>query len=615
MPKYPGYYLKILSILLAILLFTLPLAYWPHLFEAASLPRYFLIAIISCVALIVWSISNGARQIIWHPAFALILVFLGWASVSTSWSPDPGTALIDIVQLCNMVVLAFLAMQLSVSSTFIKLSIPAILAGAGLAAIIGIGQYFGLNPFEFRKNGNAIPATFINPNHAAVFFDFIPPLSLTAILFYQRPTLRWLAATTLGLSVAYLLINTSRGSLLAFIVVILALILVVLLKPEIRTPFKLGLKIRYKEILLASLIPVMIFLLPGGENIDKWDTALLEGTTDKATNFRFAMYLNSFPAIVDHPITGMGYGGIRVGFQPYTSSLLPSDFRTEDTALRELHNDPLQYFVELGLPGGLLAVAIFFILLRTGWNTFSSTSSNTKQFIALGFWLALIACGVHALVDFPLRLPASAALFWISSGILLGLDKSRSKSLTGPLNRPIRYIVAAMGLIGLLICLPFYKAYLGANHDLYNSLVNLKKGNCVAAAHASQHGLGTFPFDFMLPTTHARIYTFCSFPAQQKLAAMNRVLEYDPSNMRARLTRALLYSEANRPDLAIPEFLMVAENLPHRPTAYAGLGDSALQQGDRIQARHYYIAALKRNPDYKYVIKQLDQLDSGVEQQ
>ena len=96
---------------------------------------------------------------------------------------------------------------------------------------------------------------------------------------------------------------------------------------------------------------------------------------------------------------------------------------------------------------------------------------------------------------------------------------------------------------------------------------------------------------------------------------MNRVLAYDPTNMRARLTRALLYSEANRPDLAIPEFQLVAETLPHRPIAYAGLGDSALQQGDRNKARFYYLAALKRKPDYKYVKKQLAQLDSKAPQQ
>ena len=72
---------------------------------------------------------------------------------------------------------------------------------------------------------------------------------------------------------------------------------------------------------------------------------------------------------------------------------------------------------------------------------------------------------------------------------------------------------------------------------------------------------------------------------------------------------------ARSADLAIPEFQLVAETLPHRPIAYAGLGDSALQQGDKNKARFYYLAALKRKPDYKYVKKQLAQLDSEAQQQ
>lgn len=605
--------------LISVLFLVLPLVYWPGLFEAASVPRYFLIGLVGCLTLVLWAITKPGRPLNWHPGFSLILGFFGWAAISTSWSPDPGTSLIDITQLFSMIVLAFLAMQLSVFPTFIKLIIPAILTGAALTALIGIGQYFGFNPFEFRKNANSIPATFINPNHAAVFFDFIPPLSLTAIFFYQRPALRWLAATTLGLSLAYLLISMSRGSMLAFAVVVLALMLAVVLKPEIKSQFKLRLQIRYKEIILAALIPLMVFFpLPGVENThkggatSKWNTTLLEGKIDKSTNYRFAMYLNSLPAIIDQPFTGLGYGGVRVGFQPYTSSLLPTNLRTQDTVLRELHSDPLQYFVELGLPGGLLAATIFFVLLRGGWNAISSPTLKAQQFVVLGFWLGIIACGVHALVDFPLRLPASAAMFWLSAGVLLGMDTTRQFQLAGKSLRPL---ISIIGITGVLFSLFFYKAYLTANQDLYNTIVKLQKGECVAAAQASEQGLDTFSSDFMLLTVHAQVYSVCSFPPSQKLAVMNRVLALDPSNLRARLTRAELYNQANQPQIAIAEFEKITHVLPHSPYAYAGLGDSALLQGDSLKARHYYQVALKRKADFKYAKNQLVELDSEAKKQ
>lgn len=604
-------------VLFSFLFFVLPLIYWPGLYEAASLPRFFLIGLIGSATLFFWTIVKPDISIDWHLGFSLILVFFGWAAISTSWSPDPGTSLIDISQLFSMLVLAFLAMQLtSRSPQFLSFLVPAILAGATLTAIIGLGQYLGFNPLELRRNQNTIPATFINPNHAAVYFDFIPWLALVSLFVFQHRGLRWLASASLGLSLAFILINTSRGSLLALFISCLFLVFVLVYKPGMRHWLKSRLAERYREILLALLIPLITLApLPHGQDVqvvEQWDTTILKGKVDRTTQYRFAMYLNSIPAIIDNPITGLGYGGVRVGFLPYSSSIKPIGFRTEDAVLRELHNDPLQYFVELGLPGGLLAIFIFLILIRTGWQTSSDSTTSAKSVLALGIWLGVIAGATHALVDFPLRLPTSAAMFWVYAGVLLGMDTTRHTQLGWKSLRPL---LSLIGVAGIVFSLFFYKNYLSANNDLYNSLVNLKKGECVAAAQAAGHGIETFASDFMLLTAYAQIYSVCSFPPSQQMAAMNRVLMLDPSNMRARLTRADLYNQANQPEFAISDFEKVTLALPHRPYAYAGLGDSARLQGDKLKAHHYYRAALKRKPDYKYAQKQLAQMISEAEKQ
>ena len=592
------------------LYFALPLIYWHQLYEAASLPRYFLLGLVGSIALLLWGIGKPDQPFTWHPGFGLILGFFGWAALSTSWSPDAGTSLIDITQLFSMLVLAFLAMQLSRNPAFLRYLVPAILAGSSLAGAIGIGQYLGDNPLGLRFNANSNPATFINPNHAAVYFDFIPWLAFAAMLFYQRSSLRWLAAASLGLCLAYIYVNTSRGSLLALTVSGLIFMVLLFLKPEMRTWLKAGIVQRYREIALAILIPLVILLLPTflpsiGENEEQWDTTLLEGKLDLSTEYRYAMYLNSLPAILENPVTGLGYGGMRVGFLPYSSSVKPIGFRTEKTVLRELHSDPLQYFVELGLPGGLLAIAIFFILIRAGWKTLSFATTPAKSTLSLGFMLGLLAGAVHALVDFPLRLPSSAAMFWLYAGVLLGLGSTRQVQLAGNSFRLVRPLSSGLGVIGIAFSLIFYKSYLMSNHDLYKTLVNLKKGECVAAAQASEHGLETFAADFVLLTAHAQVYSVCSFPPDQKLIAMNRVLALDPVNSGARLTRGDLYNQANKPHFAMADFEKIVDALPHRPYAYAGLGDAARLQGDRPKARHYYLAALKRKPNYDYAKKQL----------
>jgi len=590
------------------------LIYWPGLYEAASLPRYFIIGLISSSILVLWVFTEQGYQFDWHPGFSLILGFFVWAAISTNWSPDPGTSLIDITQLFSMIMLAFLAMQMTRLPAFLSYLIPAILMGATVTAIIGIGQYFGFNPLELRINKTTIPATFLNPNHAAAYFDYIPWLAFTAMFFYQRAWLRWLAAGSLGLCVTYLSINTSRGSLLALGLSGMVFIIVLFVNTEIRAWLKSNVFQRYKELALAIIIPVAFFLhpiyfTPTNEKLDQWDETLLEGKLDKSTNARIDMYLNSLPAILDHPLTGLGYGGMRVGFLPY-ASLRPIIFRTEDTVVRELHSDPLQYFVELGVPGGLLFIAIFIIIARTGWKTISSSGTSRKAQLALGFWLALIAGATHAMVDFPLRLPTSAAMFWLYTGVLLGLGSTQQLRMSGNSFRIVRPLLSTLGIIGLGFSLIFYKDYLTSNHDLHDAIVNLKKGECVAAAQAAEHGLEAFASDFMLLTAYAQIYSACSFHPSQQLAAMNRVLTLDPTNMRALLTRGDLYNRANKPNLAMADFEKIAIALPNRPYAYAGLGDSARLQSDILRARHYYRAALKRKPNYEYAKRQLETLDT-----
>ena len=601
--------------LLSLLFFILPLAYWPGLFEAASLPRYFLIAVGGSITLLLWTISKQDYPFTWHPGFSLIIGFLSWAAISTSWSPDPATSLIDISQLFSMIVLAFLGMQMSASPVFLAFLVPAILSGATLAAVIGIGQYFGINPLDLRTNGNSIAATFINSNHAAVYFDFIPWLAFAAILIFQRRSLRWLSVASLGLCLAYLAINTSRGSLLALLVSGLVFLGLVVFKPEIRVWIRSRLMQCYKALGIALLMPILVLLLPAFQSEleepgEQWDTSLLQGQLDTSSRYRLALYANSLPVMLEHPLTGLGYGGFRVGYQPYASAVLPFHAHTEDLVWKELHSDPLQYIVELGFPGGLLAMAIFIILLRSGWKSLTTSQITDNSFLLLGIWLGIIAGGVHAIVDFPLRLPTSAAMFWLFSGVLLGQDKAaRSIGLRQSQRHSFRFVVLSISIIGLVFSLPFYTAYLRANHEIYNVLLNMKRDDCVAAAHASERGLEKFNFDYVVYNIHARVYSFCTFPPEQKFMAMNRVLAADPSNLRARLTRAFLYNEAGRPELAIPEFEHIATILPHRPSAYAGLGEAAELQNETNKAIHYYQAALKRKPDYKYAQNQLIKIE------
>ncbi len=542
-----------------------------------------------------------------------MLLFLIWNILTLFWSPEPVTGLVEVLRLCTFLGLALFASQWLDTENSLRWSMPSILAGAGIALLIGILQYFDLDPFSFRRAPSHIPSTFINRNHAANYFDFIPPLALSGILLFHRALLSRFSALVFGLGVIYILLNSSRGGWLALATWSSLTLILLTCLPKLRKETLALARQKKGALLIAVCVPVCFFILlkllnfspPAGE------TSRLE-LMDHSGELRIAMYVNALPAIADHPLTGLGIGGMRLGFLPYASAILPTDFRTEDTILRELHNDPLQNFVEFGLPGGLLFLLIAFSLYRTGLKHLASSASLQNRILSLTLLTGLGASLIHSIVDFPLRLPASGAMFWLYAGWLLalsGMARTKHEAESTP-PRLLHSSLMFAGLLGLLSGFLLYPRYLSANHFLYQAAYNLQTNHCRKAAEAATSGIDRFPFDFMLWTALAQTYTACSFPHGQKREIMQSIITRDPANLRARSTMGFLLLDEGKPKEAIPLFEGVARTLPHRATSYAGLGDAYLELGQPQRARQFYKAALRNNPQYNYVIMRLRSLEN-----
>ena len=540
-----------------------------------------------------------------------MLLFLLWNAVSLAWSPEPVTGLQEVLHLSVVLGLALFASQWLDTESSLRWLAPAILAGASIALLIGILQYFDLDPFSLRRSPSEIPSTFINRNHAANYFDFIPLLALAGILLFRWPRLSLFSALVLGLSIIYILLNSSRGGWLALASGLLMVLVFLAGYPYLRRETLSLARRRKGALLLALCLPLTFFtsLKWLGYTPPDARPPRLE-LMDHSGELRIAMYVNALPAIADHPLTGLGAGGMRLGFLPYASAILPNDLRTEDTILRELHNDPLQYFVELGFPGGLLFLLILYSLFRAGWRNLGKPTPLPDRLLTLALLGGLGASLAHSAVDFPLRLPASSAMFWLYAGWLLALSTSRSgKSAGKPVSpRFLPTTLLFVGFLGLLSGLALYPRLLSSNHFLYQAAYNLQTNHCRKAAGAARAGINRFPFDFMLWTALAQIYTACSFPHDQKREIMQAVLQQDPNNLRARSTLGFLLLDEGKPQEAITEFERVVRQLPHRALGYAGLGDACMALGEARKAREYYQAALRNNPQYEYVKERLRNL-------
>jgi hypothetical protein len=89
------------------------------------------------------------------------------------------------------------------------------------------------------------------------------------------------------------------------------------------------------------------------------------------------------------------------------------------------HSDYLETLVELGVPAGLFLLGVLaFFWARTAWRI-AEFGNHRPKMIALGCWLGASGILLHAAVDFPLRIPAVAALAAVLAGVASGLSASR----------------------------------------------------------------------------------------------------------------------------------------------------------------------------------------------
>lgn len=605
-------------VLFCLLALFLPLLYWPFAFNAAGVPRETLLSLGAGAGLVLFAVQTfrTAKPVAWHPLQMLLLLFLCWAIASLYWSVDRGSSFLAITQLVSLILLALLATQLS-SETVQRYLLPAALISAILVALIGIGQYLGFNPLSLRQSSPPA-STFLNKNYAANYLDLLVPIALAMLLSQSRPSkpLALLAATAFATGMGFLVISQTRGSWLGLLVAAIALIVACLVRRDLRKLLFKTVRL-HRHALLISLIVVLLLtfaeyrVIPEGATVGKLES-IMSLTPDHSIQTRLDTYLNTAAGFLDQPWLGVGYGAFVTGFNPYVAAVKPVEIITQNYTMLHAHNDPLQIFFEVGLPGGLLAITVYLLTIMLAWRIVTSAMSVPVRLIGLGLMLALLASGAHALVDFPLRLPTSAFFFWLWVGLVIGLYMHTGTFRHVKISRTI---LIATGLFGLLFTFHtanLYYHYFRANSDILTAKLHVLNNNCAAAFKATDRAMNEFGIDHLTRFWYVKVYTYCDAPSNDKLRAMDRALANDPNLPLARLTRAQIQLADNYLLGAARDFNEYRKLLPHRPEGYSGLVSIALRLNKLDKARELLKEALLRVQDNSQLQKLNEHLNSDL---
>jgi O-antigen ligase/tetratricopeptide (TPR) repeat protein len=352
---------------------------------------------------------------------AVWLAYLAWALLSLVWAVQPRVGFERWLALLLPTLAYLLARRTRFwESEVFWLSFSVL---AGTVALIGILQYFSPSfPVIHIFPGMAVPrATMGSRNYASMYLMVISPCILIQYLKIRgwRSALPLIA---LVLSLLFLLLAKTRGAWVGLSAGILYLI--------VAGGYRRILAYRKKLLFLvipalAALILAFTVGLPvGSEGSFKGKLKFSQAArTVLNPSQRLAFWKPSL-GITD-PLLGSGFGNFPIVATPYLR-------RAEVKTLNwEVHNDYLQAYVDLGIPGALLFLLTFVLLLRLAWKGRGSGlvlaagasvaalaimqfTTFTSEKISTQIWIAGAAAILNSQIRekplFRLRLPSWAVL-------------------------------------------------------------------------------------------------------------------------------------------------------------------------------------------------------------
>lgn len=259
---------------------------------------------------------------------------------------------------------------------------------------------------------------FVNSNNAASYLGILLLLALAqSVRFFKRPAhlLRkplsscieqlnivvlikgFFLLFSLLLIPSALFMTGSRAGIFFSVLCSFFFVIAIILKTSA------GLHTRKWLAIISGVVAVMALVAWSLINFGQgFLQALQQKELDSQT--RLEIFSAVLPMIHDHLWVGAGIGNFPAMFQQYRPKNISAD-----GIIDKAHNSYLEFTAEMGLPAFMVLMAV---LVQVGYMLYVGYKGRKERYItpALGLVVWLLV-GLHSLVDFPLQIPAIAALF------------------------------------------------------------------------------------------------------------------------------------------------------------------------------------------------------------
>ncbi len=136
--------------------------------------------------------------------------------------------------------------------------------------------------------------------------------------------------------------------------------------------------------------------------------------TKSAAGYRFMLWKHALNYIGTNPLIGAGYGNWKLASIPFEKEFI-DDLKVPAHA----HNDFLEYFTELGIPGGVLFLSLFICAFLYTINILKSTKDNSLKEIIFFSFIGIITYSVDSALNFPIERPIMQVFFILTFAFVI----------------------------------------------------------------------------------------------------------------------------------------------------------------------------------------------------
>lgn len=367
----------------------------------------------------------------------LMVVFWLWLFASIFWSRAPAESAFQVWPTVLFIAVCWAYMSEPDSTTLWR---HICRIGAVLAVILTI-----LSCFQYFVLGEQASSVFVTRNSHAAFMNLVLLTTVTyaiqCIAERRAPVARRRGLYALLLLFSFAVaVTISRGASLALLLA-LAVLWVVLARHKLA-----------RHAVWPTLLVLTGFALAQLPlNMDV--ASLSRRTSLLESGDRLIIWTNAWRMLGDAPWAGIGIGVYPLAWPPYKSPADPSSGFF-------VHNDYLQLWIDAGLVGLILFLAIGICLSIDVWRALRMNKyPATARVEIAGLASALIAVAAHSFVDFNFHVPA----IMLATGLVLArlrqLIDGAALDLGGVVPATARPITIAAGKGALVLSVLYLLTY------------------------------------------------------------------------------------------------------------------------------------------------------------